>query len=130
MGNRTLTMVIPLPLSAAHEPWRALDEIREITTAAKADERSAGNVGFQFDIAISNVRLGGPHEIAGAPVSDYLATAPLQGENRLLTVGLSYNDDFTITFTADAAQFADVEVMAAHTRDAFALMTGQPGPGG
>jgi hypothetical protein len=126
LGNRTWTMLIPLPLSA-RDPSEAVERVREVTTAAKAQERSAGNAAFQYDIAVSNVRLGGPHEITGAPITEYLVTAPLQGENRLLVVALSYGNSVTLTFTADPDHMVDLQGLAAQTSAAFARLLGHPG---
>lgn len=110
-GNRTWSMFVELPLGEP-DPSARLTAINAATSAAKQAHAPAGNAAFQFDVAISNVRLGGPHAAAGVPIVAYHATVPLQGRNRLAVVGLSTVDTFAITVTADGAAFEDLDVFA------------------
>ena len=128
VGNRTWTMLVPLPVGEADE-GRRLDAVQAATSAAKAADRSSGAAGFSYDIAVSNVILGSGHALAGAPIARYAATAPLQGRNQLLAVGMSYDDRFTIAFTADGDAFPDLADLAAHTREAFATLGAGAVPG-
>ena len=118
VGNRTWSMFVPLPLGAADADER-LQEVRAATAHAKGADRPAGTAQFRFDVAVSNVVLTGSHVVGGASLEHYHATAPLQGENRLAAVALSYEDTFTVTFTADAEAFPDLDVLAEATRAGF-----------
>ena len=118
-GNRTWSLLIPLPVGEEDRRSR-LTEIQAATQAAKEANRSFGAGGFAFDIAVSNVALGAGHSVAGACIHSYTTTAPLQGRNRVLAVALSYEDTFTVTFTADAEAFPDLASLAAHTQAGFA----------
>ena len=114
VGNRTWSMLVPLPV-AETDAARRLAAVKAAATAAKAQARSSGSADHAYDIAISNVRFGGGHAVAGQPILSYLATGPLQGTNRLIAVGSSYEDTFVIAFTADADVFDDLDELAAAT---------------
>lgn len=124
-GNRTWSMLVSLPLHAA-SPQQRLAAVRAATAQAKAAGHSSGNAALAFDVALSNVKMGRDHAVAGAPVLRYRATAPLQGTNRLLAVALSYDDTFTITFTADAYAVPEVEALAEATQAGFEELGQQP----
>ena len=120
-GNRTWSMYVPLPVGR-QDPEARLTAVRAATTIAKAAERSSGAAGFRFDISVSNVRLGHGHRLAGSRLAGYGAAVPLQGENRLAVVGMSYDDGFTITFTGDGARYQDLHALAADTAAAVSRL--------
>ncbi len=110
-GNRTWSMFVSLPVDVA-DPAERLARIVDHTASAKQRASSAGNAGFRFDVAATNVRLGGPHEIGGGRIRSIHATAPLQGDNRLLVLAMSHDDELTLSFFADADAFPDLDTLA------------------
>ena len=125
VGNRTWTMLVPLPVGLASAAGR-LAAIRAATADAKSRERSAGVAGFRYDLALTNVALGGPHTVAGHAITGYRGTGPHQGENRLLAVALSYGEEFSVTYAADADAFPDLELLASETQRAFDELAALP----
>jgi diacylglycerol O-acyltransferase len=120
-GNRSWSMHVVLPLGTADRDAR-LAQIRAATHAGKRLQTTAGSLGWGFDVALTNVRLRGPHAVAGVPVSGYRVAVPLQGQNRLVGTATSYGGDLTVTWTADGERFPDVDRLAALTADAFMAM--------
>jgi diacylglycerol O-acyltransferase len=118
IGNRGWSMHVPLPIGLADRDDR-IAAIRAATEAGKQLDRTAGAGSFRFDIALTNVRLGGPHAVGRAKVVGYSGAVPLQGENRLVGTALSYLGDLNVTFTADGAAFPDVERLAELTAAGF-----------
>lgn len=110
LGNRTATMFVALPVDVEDGGDR-FAAVRAATERAKATGRSAGTGQFRFDVTISNVRFDPLGRRGGAAVRRLYATAPLQGHNRLVVLGLSHGDEFTVTVTADAAAFGDLDVL-------------------
>jgi diacylglycerol O-acyltransferase len=118
IGNRAWSMLVPLPVGTS-DPAARLQRIQEATQAGKALDSTSGTQGWRFDIALTNVALQGPHAVAGWPVVGIRASVPLQGENRLVGVLLTHDDDLTISYTADGDTYPDVARLAELTHAAW-----------
>ena len=118
LGNQTWPMLVDLPV-AERDPQTRLRAVRARTAAAKSADRSAGNAGFAFDLAVSNVRLGGPHLAAGVRLRLLGASAPLQGENCMLVLGISQDDRLTLSTTADPDALDRPDLLARELRRAL-----------
>ena len=121
-GNRTWSMYVDLPV-AVEDPRRRLALIREATETGKRAPESAGNADFRFDVALTNVPVGGPHRLGPSAVEITALTLPLQGSNRIAAIALSQDDRFTVTWTADAAGFPDLDRIADAAMAEFARLT-------
>jgi WS/DGAT/MGAT family acyltransferase len=128
IGNRGWSMLVQLPTAVADAEER-LALIRAQTEAGKQEERTSGTQGWRFDIALSNVRLGGPHTVAGVPFAGHRVSVPLQGQNRLVCVATSRDDELTLSYTADRDAFPDIDRLASLTRDALDRLTAQTAGG-
>jgi diacylglycerol O-acyltransferase len=121
IGNRAWSMLVPLP-TGNDDPDERMAAIREATEAGKAMDSTSGTQGWRFDIALTNVPLGGPFAVLGRPVTHIRASVPLQGQNRLVGVLLSYDDMLTVSYTADGSVYPDVERLAELTRQSWQRM--------
>jgi len=126
-GNRTATMLVPLPLTVDDSSER-LRRVQEATARAKASEGSAGNAAFQFDIALSNMAYGDGQRIGEHSMVMSYAGVPLQGENRLVAAAASHNGEFVISYTADGDHFPDVAKIAERTFEEFRRIGREVGP--
>jgi hypothetical protein len=117
IGNRGITMLLALPTGTADAAERER-LIRGASERAKQTTETSGAQGYRFDVSLSNVRLGGPHAVAGFETTGLRIGVPLQGQSRLAVVVTSRVDEFTISITADGDAFGDVESLALHMRDA------------
>ena len=125
IGNRAWSMLVPLP-TGEPDPVTRLTAIRAATAAGKQTDSTSGTQGWRFDIALTNVALGGPHAVAGRPVTGMRASVPLQGENRIVGVLLTHDDDLTVSFTADGAVYPDIARLAALTKAAWERLLTAP----
>jgi hypothetical protein len=121
IGNRAWSMLVPLP-TGNDDPDERMAVIREATEAGKAMDSTSGTQGWRFDIALTNVPLGGPFAVLGRPVTHIRASVPLQGQNRLVGVLLSYDDMLTVSYTADGSVYPDVARLAELTRQSWQRM--------
>jgi hypothetical protein len=128
IGNRAWSMLVPLP-TGNPDPADRLTQIRAATEAGKATDSTSGTQGWRFDIALTNVALGGPFAVCGRPVRRIRASVPLQGENRIVGVLTTQDDDLTVTYTADGAVYPDVARLADLTQQAWQRLLAQ-GPQG
>jgi hypothetical protein len=129
IGNRAWSMLVPLP-TGDDDPDSRLAVIREATGAGKAMDTTSGTQGWRFDIALTNVPLGGPFAVLGRPVTRIRASVPLQGQNRLVGVLLSYDDRLTVSYTADGSVYPDVARLAELTQHSWQRMLAASGAGG
>ena len=118
IGNRAWSMLVPLPTGDGDGTSR-LAAIRAATDAGKTSDGTSGTQGWRFDVALTNVALGGDYAIAGRRIVGSRAAVPLQGQNRLVGVLTSMDDDLTITYTADGATYPDVDRLASLTAAAW-----------
>lgn len=118
LGNRAWSMLVPLPVGLPDAATR-MQLISALTRAGKAAPTTSGTQGWRFDVALTNVALGGPHQVAGQAVRSVRAAVPLQGQNRLVAVLTSHDDELTVTWTADAGVYPDVDRLADLTSQAW-----------
>lgn len=121
IGNRAWSMLVPLPTGDG-DPDGRLARIRASTQAGKATDSTSGTQGWRFDIALTNVPLGGPFAVLGHPVIHMRSAVPLQGQNRLVGVLITYGDALTVSYTADASAYPDVTRLAELTQQAWQRM--------
>ena len=118
IGNRAWSMLVPLP-TGDDDATSRLTAIRAATEAGKASDGTSGTQGWRFDVALTNVALGGDYAVAGRRVASIRAAVPLQGENRLVGLLTTLDDDLTVTFTADGDAYPDVHRLAELTGAAW-----------
>jgi hypothetical protein len=126
IGNRAWSMLVPLPTGTDDADER-LATIRAATEAGKATDSTSGTQGWRFDIALTNVPLGGPFAVLGRPVTSIRASVPLQGQNRLVGVLTTYDAMLTVSYTADAGAYPDIEKLADLTQQSWQRMLAQSG---
>ena len=125
VGNRGWSMLVPLPVSTPDADER-LRQITAATAAGKAADTTSGTQGWRFDIALTNVRLGGPLEVLGVPATGHRVTVPLQGTNRIVVVATSLGSELALSVTADDEAFPDASRLARLSADALVgLRTGR-----
>jgi hypothetical protein len=124
IGNRAWSMLVPLPTGNDDGDAR-LASIRATTEAGKAMDSTSGTQGWRFDIALTNVPLGGPFAVVGRPVTHIRASVPLQGQNRLVGVLTTYDDVITVSYTADGDAYPDIARLAELTRQSWQRMLAQ-----
>jgi WS/DGAT/MGAT family acyltransferase len=135
-GNRTGTMVVPLPVGEA-DPARRLRLIADETAVRRTLRHLSGATLFPnavlqraFLKAMSHQRwvntyvanVPGPPErlrIAGAPLLELFPMVPLIGNVTLGIGALSYAGQFTITIVADADACPDIDVFTEGLRTAL-----------
>jgi hypothetical protein len=125
IGNRAWSMLVPLP-TGNPDPAARLGAIRAATESGKQLDSTSGTQGWRFDVALTNVAFGGPHAVAGRPVTSLRATVPLQGENRLVAVLLTHDDELSVSFTADGEAYSDVHRLAEATQAAWQRLLTEP----
>lgn len=118
IGNRAWSMLVPLPTGDDDASSR-LAGIRAATEAGKASDGTSGTQGWRFDVALTNVALGGDHAVAGRRIVSSRAAVPLQGENRLVGLLTTLDDGLTVTWTADGEAYPDVDRLATLTGAAW-----------
>lgn len=109
-GTNTWSFFVDLPL-AERDP---IARLRSIDAALAADEGAAGpsgTGGFAWDVTATLVSAK-PVYPGGRRVGSVWPTLPLQGRNRLAVGSIVTPDTFTLTFTADADAFPDLQVLA------------------
>ena len=111
IGNRAWSMLVPLPTGDADGTSR-LTAIRAATEAGKVSDGTAGTQGWRFDVALTNVALGGGYAVAGSEVTSIRAAVPLQGENRMVGLLTTLDGALTVTYTADGETYPDVDRLA------------------
>ena len=119
IGNRHWSMLVSLPVARETEPAAQLRDLQEQTAVTKTATHTAHGRDRPVDMVLTNLRLGGPHAVAGRLVTDYRVYAPLQGTRRLVIVAHSYDDRLSIDLSADAAAFPDLDRLRDLIQDAL-----------
>ena len=75
VGNRAWSILVPLP-TGEPDASKRMASIAAATEAGKQAPRTLGTQGWRFDIALTNVRLGGPFALCGRPVVRSRSSVP------------------------------------------------------